>query len=86
MGNAGTNDISNDTNYLKNVKMIVKRKKEICKDTKFSFSSVICRTDIRDISDTINTTISQLENYCKQQNLRFIRNRNIKKSDLNSKG
>ena len=63
---AGTNDISNNTNYLKNVKKIVKLVKETCKDTKLSFSSVICRTDVKDITDTINTTNSHLENYCKQ--------------------
>ena len=83
---AGRNDISNSTNYLKNVKKIVKLVKETCKDTKLSFSSVICRTDIKDITDTINTTNSHLENYCKQQNVGFINNGNIKKSDLNSKG
>ena len=83
---AGTNDISNNTNYLKNVKKIVKLVKENCKDTKLSFSSVICRTDIKDITDTINITNSQLENYCKQQNMLFIDNGNIKKSDFNPKG
>ena len=31
---AGTNDISNNANYLKNVKKIVKLVKESCKDTK----------------------------------------------------
>ena len=51
---AGTNDISNNTNYLKNVKKIVKLVKETCKDTKPSFSSEICRTDVKDITDTIN--------------------------------
>ena len=84
--NAGTNDISNNTNYLKNVRKIVKLVKENCKDTKLSFSSVICRTNIKDITDTINTTNSHLENYCKQQNIGFIDNGNIKKSDLNPKG
>ena len=83
---AGTNDISNNTNYLKNVKKIVKLVKETCKDTKLSFSSVICRTNIKDFTDTINTTNSHLENYCKQENVRFIMNGNIKKLDLNSKG
>ena len=83
---AGTNDISNNTNYLKNVKKIVKLVKETCKDTELSFSSVICRTDVKDITDTINTTNSHLENYCKQQNVGFINNGNIKKSGLNSKG
>ena len=90
---AGTNDISNDTNYLKNVKKIVKLVKEICKDTKLSFSSVIFHTDIKDINTTIpqinttvNTTNSHLDSYCKQQNFGFIDNGNIRKSDLNSKG
>ena len=67
------------------LKKIVKLVKETCKDTKLSFSSVTCRTDIKDITDTINTTNSHLENYCKQQNVGFINNGNIKKSDLNSK-
>ena len=60
--------------------------KEACKDTKLSFRSLICRTGIKDISGTISTTNSHLERYCKQQNLGFIGNGNIKKSDLNSKG
>ena len=84
---ASTNDISNDTSYSKNVKKIAKLMKETCKDTKRSFYSVICRThtNIEGISDTINTTNSHLENYCKQQNVGFIDNGNIKKLDLNSK-
>ena len=83
---AGTNDISNNTNYLKNVKKIVKLVKENCKDTKLSFSSVICRSDVEDLTDTINTINSHLQNCCKQQNVGFIGNGNIKKSDLNPKG
>ena len=82
---AGTNGISNNTTYLKNIKNIVKMVKETCKDTKRSFSSVICHTDTKDITDTINTANSHLENYCKQQNVGFINNGNIKKLDLNSK-
>ena len=50
---ACTNDISNNTSFLKNVKKIVKFVKETCKDTKHSFSSVICRTNIKDITDRI---------------------------------
>ena len=67
-------------------RVVLYTKTETCKDTKLSFSSVICRTDVKDITDTINTTNSHLENYCKQQNVGFINNGNIKKSDLNSKG
>ena len=65
------------------VRSHVKLVKENCKDTKLSFFSVICRTDIKDATDTINTTNSHLENYCKQQIVRFIDNGNIKKSNLN---
>ena len=83
---AGMSDISNNTNYLKNVKKIVKLVKKNCKDTKLSFSSLICPTDIKDIANTINSTNSHLENYCKQQNVGFIDNGNINKSDLNTKG
>ena len=78
---AGTNDISNDTNKLKNVKKIVKLIKEICQDAKLSLSSVICCTNVKNISDTVNTTNSHLELYWKQDNLGFIDNGNIKKSD-----
>ena len=81
---ASTNNISNNTNYLKNVKKIVKLVKETCKE--FGFCSVICRTDIKDITGTINTTHFHLENYFKQENVGFIDNGNIKKSDLNSRG
>ena len=63
---AGTNEISNNANYLKNVKKIVKLVKETRKDIKLSSSSVICRTDIKDITETISTTNSHLENYCNQ--------------------
>ena len=59
--------------------------KETCKDTKLSFSSVICHTDIKDVTDAINTTNYHLENYSEQQNVGFIDNGNMKKSDLNSK-
>ena len=69
MIHAGMNDISNNTNYLKNVKKILKLVKETCKDTKLSFSSMICHTDVKDITDIINTTNSHLENCCKQQSV-----------------
>ena len=34
---AGTNDLTNDQNYLKNVKKIVKLVRETCKDINFVF-------------------------------------------------
>ena len=41
---------------------------------------------MKDIDEKVKKTNTQLENYCKQQNLDFIDNSNIKKSDLNSRG
>ena len=83
---AGTNDLTNDHNYLNNVKKIVKMVRETCKNTKLCFSSLICRNDLKDIDEKVKKTNTHLENYCKQQNLDFIDNSNIKKSDLNSRG
>ena len=44
---AGTNDLTNDHNCLKNVKKIVKMVRET--NTKLCFSSLICQTDLKDI-------------------------------------
>ena len=83
---AGTNDLTNDHNYLNNVKKIVKMVRETCINTKLCFSSLICRTDLKDIDEKVIKTTTRLENYCKQQNLDFIDNSNTKKSHLNSRG
>ena len=79
---AGTNDITNNINCLSNVKKIVVR--DTSNNTKLFFSSIICRIDIRDIDGNIIETNSHLENYWKQQNLGFINNKNINKSDVPS--
>ena len=60
--------------------------RETCKNTKLCFSSLICRNDLKDIDEKVKKTNAHLENYCKEQNLGFIDNSNIKKSDLNSRG
>ena len=65
---------------------IVKLVRETCKDTKLCFSSLICRTDVPDIDENVIKTNTNLENYCNQQNIGFISNNNIKKSDLNARG
>ena len=83
---AGTNDLTNYHNYLNNVNKIVKMVKETCKNTKLCFFSLICQTDLKDIDKKIRKTNTHLENYCNQQDVNFIDNSNIKKSDLNSRG
>ena len=60
--------------------------RDTCKNTKLCFSSWICRNDLKDIGKKVKKTNTHLENYCKQQNLGFIDNSNLKKSDLNSRG
>ena len=47
---------------------------------------MIRQTDLKDTDEKVKKTNTQLENYCQQQNLDFIDNRNMKKSDLNSRG
>ena len=77
-----TNDLTDNHNYLNNVRKIVKMVRGTCKDTKLCFFSLICRANLKDIDEKEIKTNTHLENYCKQQNLDFIDN--IKKSDLKS--
>ena len=67
------------------MKEIVKMVRETCKNTKLCFSSLIGRNDPKDIDEKVKKTNTHLENYCKQQNLGFIDNSNLKKSDMNSR-
>ena len=60
--------------------------RETCKNTEICFSSLICRTDQKDIDEKLKKTNTHLENHCKQQNLGFIDNCNLKRSNLNSGG
>ena len=53
---AGTNDLTNDHNYLNTVKKIVKTVRKTCKNTKLCFSSLICRTDLKDIDENVMKT------------------------------
>ena len=62
---AGTNDLTNDHNYLSNVKKIVKMVKETCKNAKLCFFSLICRTDLKDVDKKVIKTNTHLENYFK---------------------
>ena len=70
----GTNDLTNNHNYLNDVHKIVKMVvKETCKNTKLCFSSLICRTDLKDIDEKVIKTNTHLKNYCKQQSLQPFR-------------
>ena len=60
--------------------------RETSKKTKLCFSSITCRTDIKDIDEKIKEVDSHFENYCKKQNLGYISKININKSDLAPKG
>ena len=70
---------------MTNLNQIVKLVRETYKSTKLYFSLIICRTDIKDIDGNIKEDYSQIENYCKQQNLGFINNDNISRYNLAAK-
>ena len=76
----------NNSNYLFNVKNVVKLLLETSKGTKLCFSSTIYRIDIKDVDGRINEINSHLENCCKQQNLGFIKSCIINKSGHTAKG
>ena len=42
--------------------------------------------NVPDIDEKVIKTNTNLENYCNQQNIGFISNNSIKKSDLNARG
>ena len=50
---AGTNNLTDDDSYLNNVKKNVKMVTETCKTAKLCFSSLICRTDLKDIDEKV---------------------------------
>ena len=60
--------------------------RETFKNTKLCFCSLIRQTDLKDTDEKVIKTKTHLESYCKQENLGFSGNSNIKKSDLNSRG
>ena len=70
---------------MSNTNKIVKMVRETCKNTNLCFSSLICRTDLKDVDEKVIKTNICPGNHYKQQNLNFIDNSNIKKSDLNSR-
>ena len=82
----GTSNLTNDHNYLNNVKEIVNMVKETCEDTKFCFSSLIFRIDLKDIIKKVIKTNRRLKNCYKQLKLDLSDNGNIQKSDLNTRG
>ena len=90
---AGTNDITNKINYLRNVKQMVKEVREESPNTQIVFSSVIQRFDIKDGPNLVTDVNVRLKNYCQQNNLSFINYDNItenffgkKKLHPNNKG
>ena len=77
---AGSNDLTNNINTLRSVKKYAKRQ-----NTKIVFSSIIFRKDKRDIEKQRNDVNIRLKNFCKQKNLYFIDNSNLKEEHLGLK-
>ena len=81
----GTNDLTNDINLLNNVKKIVKKTKKKSPSTKLCFSDIIVRKDKKNLEKPRADTNSRLKNFCKQKNLGFIENSNLKDNHLAAK-
>ena len=82
---AGTNDLTNNINTLRSVKKICEKTKKISPNTKIVFSSIIFRKDRRDIEKQRSDVNTRLKNFCKQKNLSFIDNSNLKEEHLGLK-
>jgi len=82
---AGTNDITADINYLKNVKVAVKMIKTESPETKICFSSIIRRFDIKRGKEKVDEINKKLKNYCQQQEIDIIYNENITEDLLGRK-
>ena len=83
---AGTNDLTNNINTLRSVKKnICEKTKKISPNTKIVFSSIIFRKDRRDIEKQRGDVNTRLKNFCKQKNVSFIDNSNLKEEHLGFK-
>ena len=78
----GTNDLTNNINLIRNVKMISKMTKEESPSTKLCFSSVVNRYDIERGTELVEEVNRKLKNYCNQNDHDFINNDNIREGDL----
>ena len=75
---ARTNDLTNNVNFLTNVKKIFKRVSKESPSTSIAFSSIINRKDKTNIQKTLTDTNARLKNFCIQKGTSFIDNSGIK--------
>ena len=81
----GTNDLTNDTNLLSNVKKIVNKINKASPNTVLTFLSIIFQRDKKNLEKTRADTNSWLKNFCRQKNINLISNDNIKEEYLGIK-
>ena len=82
---AGTIDLVNGTNLLNQAKKIVKLVKKVSQNSKIVFPSIIIRKDQKNIDKNVSQVNSYLKYYCKQKNIDFIDNGNLKEEHLGQK-
>ena len=80
-----TNDLTNNINTLRSVKKICEKTKKVSPNTKIVFSSIIFRKDRRDIEKQRKDVNTRLKNFCKQKNISFKDNSNLKEEHLGLK-
>ena len=82
----GTNGITNGVNLLNIVEKIVNQVSDILPRATVAFLSIIVRTDKKHVEKPLTDTNTRLKkSYCRQKEVSFIENSNIKESHLGKK-
>ena len=78
----GTNGITNNVNFLTNVKKIFNKVFKESPSTSIAFSSIINRKDKTNIQKTLTDTNARLKNFYTQKEINFIDNSGFKEFHL----
>ena len=65
----GANDLTNDVNFLNNVKKIVNKTKKKSPDTVLTYSNIIIRKNKKNLEKLGTDTNTRLTNYCAHKKL-----------------
>ena len=79
----GTNDLQHEINTINNIKQIDDYVKSKSPDTKLVISSVVLRSDKKELSQKVNTLNSRLTKFAKNNKLDLVDHSNINESCLN---
>lgn len=81
----GTNDIQNNIDTIKNIDTITQYIKKTSSNTRIAISSICIREDKNNILKKVSSINKSLEEFCRKNNVDFIKNSNIDSSHLSRK-